>query len=113
VHVPGINKPLTAIYKFPRNPNGWLFFNLTMLLSPPNIERNAQFDMHSANFQTDTVFDDNHILTSATNAPFTDITDIISGANNVTDDDQQTTISDSFVRTSNRLSIARGHDIFP
>jgi hypothetical protein len=98
VHIPGINKPLAAIYKFPQN---------------PNIERNAQFDMHSANFQTDTVFDDNHILTSATNAPFTDITDIISGANNITDDDQQTTISDSFVRTSNRLSIARGHDIFP
>jgi hypothetical protein len=47
-----------------------------------------------------------------TNAPFTDITRIISGANNITDDDQQTFVSDSFVRTSNRLSIFQGHD-FP
>jgi hypothetical protein len=39
-----------------------------------------------------------------TNTPFTDITHTISGANNITNDDQQTFVSDSFVCTSNSVA---------
>jgi hypothetical protein len=76
--------------------------------TPPEIERSAQFDISLEDFVT--VYG-NDLLNAATNAPFTDITRVISGVNNITDDDRQTVISESFASTSHKLSIVQGLDI--